>query len=68
MTRIANKIFEAMNELAEVRYIYQRVEPKYGLDAKQKKKALGHLGKAKKAIAAVEKAFKKKPKKQKRGR
>ena len=63
MSKIANTIFKAMNELAEVRHVFQREEPKHTLTDKQKKKALGHLERAKKAIASVEKQFKKKGKK-----
>ena len=63
MSKIANKIFKAMDELAEVRHIYQRVPPKHDLEDTQKKSALAHLKKAKEAIAAVEKEFKKKGKK-----
>ena len=68
MSKIANTIFKAMNELAEVRHIYQREKPKHGLDEKQRKTALKHIAKAKKAIASVEKDFKKKPKKKARKR
>ncbi|MDP6670715.1 MAG: hypothetical protein QGI60_02775 [archaeon] len=63
MSTIANKIFKAMEELAEVRHIFQRVPPKHDLEGVQKKSAMVHLKKAKAAIAAVEREFKKKAKK-----
>ena len=63
MSNIANKIFKAMEELAEVRHIFQRVPPKHDLEGVQKKSALAHLKKEKEAITAVEKEFKKKAKK-----
>lgn len=66
MSRIANEIFKAMSELAEVRHIFQRVPPKHDLDGVQNKSALAHLKKAKEAIAVVEKEFKKKGKKPKK--
>ncbi|MAG22162.1 MAG: hypothetical protein CL943_02560 [Candidatus Diapherotrites archaeon] len=66
--KIANTIFKAMSDLAEVRHIYQRIDPKHELTAAQRKSALSRLGKVKKAVTLVEKEFKKKPKKAKKKR
>ena len=56
--KIADKIFQAMNDLAEVRHLYVREEPKYDFTAAQKRKIKSRLGKVKKAVAFVEKKLK----------
>ena len=66
MTKIASKIFDAMTEMAEVRHVYQRIDPKFGLTPEQKRTALKHVARAKKAIAVVERAFKQRPKAKKK--
>jgi hypothetical protein len=60
MTKIADKIFEAMNELAEVRHIYQREHPRFGFEGNQLKATLKHLGKARRAVDFVERTLRKK--------
>lgn len=60
MTEIADKVFEAMNALAEARHIYAREEPKYGFTDGQKKMVKKHLENAKKAISSIEKLLGKK--------
>jgi recombinational DNA repair ATPase RecF len=64
MTKIAHKLVDVMNELAEVRHVYIRDAPRYELSTEQQKKILKHLKRAQKELAAVEKSLsKKKPKK-----
>ena len=60
MVKTHNKIFEAMNSLAEIRHIYAREEPKLTLTPGKKERIKKHLSDAKKAIAFLEKRFREK--------
>ncbi len=60
--KVYEKIFDAMNDLAEARHIYVRDAPKFDLTPEQKKKMQKHLKNAKKSIAEIEKLVAKKAK------
>jgi len=58
MPKVGRRIVDALEELADARYVYVREKPKYELDAKQKAKLKKHLTNAKKIIQELEKKIK----------